>query len=124
MTNYIYLASPYTAYNLDGSFDEALMTKRYEAVMQVTAHLAASGLTVYSPIAMSHSMDKYLGRMHPDFWYEFDGPMLESASQLFVLCLNGWRNSQGIKAEIARATTMEIPILKLRSTGLTLTVDN
>lgn len=120
MTGYIYLASPYTAYLPDGSFDNTTMEQRYRAVMEVTAHLAASGLTVYSPIAMSHAMDSYLGRLEPSFWYEFDRPMLLGADALFILELEGWKESKGINAEVALAKEHDILILNLRYTGLNL----
>lgn len=123
MTGYIYLASPYTAYLPDGSFDEPKMAERYDAVMRATTHLAISGFTIYSPIAMSHSMDQYLGRMAPEFWYEFDLPMLENAEALFVLKLKGWEKSEGVTREVTFAGRASLPILFLRPTRIKITVD-
>ena len=99
------------------------MLGRCSSAMKATAHLAACGFTIYSPIAMSHSIDKYLKRLPPNFWYEFDEPMLYSAEALFVLCLEGWEESKGVATEIKIAGDRNIPILFLRETSVELVVD-
>ncbi len=108
MKSYIYLASPYTALCVDGTYDDILMQERYTAVTECFQKLVAAGLTVYCPITMSHHIDcmhrnLHGNRMPPAFWYEFDKPFIQYASQLFVLKLPGWEDSKGLQAEIKTA---------------------
>ncbi len=118
MKTYIYLASPYTAHRDDGSYDDVLMQERYEAVVRCFQGLLGSGLTVFCPIAMTHAADclyrnLHGNRMSPKFWYEFDKPFLQNASQLFVLKLPGWEESEGLEKEIAIALDRKLPIVYL-----------
>ena len=115
MKSYIYLASPYTALRADGTYDDVLMQERYVAVTECFQKLVAAGLIIYCPITMSHHIDCmhrniHGSRMTPAFWYEFDKPFIQNASQLFVLKLPGWQGSKGVQAEIRIADDMPIPV--------------
>ena len=118
MKSYIYLASPYTALRDDGSYDDVLMQERYDTVVSCFQNLCASGLIVYCPIAMTHRVDCLYRdlngtRMPPKFWYEFDKPFIQHASQLFVLKLPGWEKSEGLSEEIKTAIVRKLPIVYL-----------
>lgn len=118
MKTYIYLASPYTAHKEDGSFDEDLMDYRYLQVAECFHKLVGAGLIVYCPIAMTHRIDcmnseRYGTPISPDFWYEFDKPFIQNASQLYVLKLPGWENSKGLQEEIKTALDRNLPIVYL-----------
>ena len=118
MKTYIYLASPYTALRDDGSYDDVLMQERYDAVLQCFQKLVSAGLTVYCPIAMTHSIDCLNRNLHgkriaPNIWYEFDKPFMQHASQLFVLKLPGWEKSEGLQEEVKTAIARKIPIVYL-----------
>ncbi len=118
MKSYIYLASPYTAYKEDGSYDNDLMRERYEAVNDCFHSLVAAGLTIFCPIAMTHhidcmNIDVYGKRIDPSFWYEFDKPFIQHASQLFILKLAGWEDSAGLQDEIKTGIDRKIPIVYL-----------
>lgn len=128
MKTYIYLASPYTAYREDGSFDEALMDYRYLQVVECFHKLVGAGLIVYCPIAMTHRIDcmnseRYGTPISPDFWYEFDKPFIQNASMLFVLKLNGWTQSKGLREEIETARARNIPIVYLEAHSTKIVVD-
>ncbi len=118
MKTYIYLASPYTAFKEDANYDEELMQERYDAVVRCYHKLVSAGLTIFCPIAMTRKIDclnkdLYGDRIPTSFWYEFDKPFIQFASQLFVLKLPGWRDSEGLFKEIDIATARKIPVTYL-----------
>ncbi len=118
MKTYIYLACPYTALRDDGSYDDVLMQERHRAVLTCFESLLSAGLVVFCPIAMTHQADcLHSGltgnRFSPKFWYEFDKPFIQHASQLFILKLPGWEKSEGMQEEIKTAIVRKIPIVYL-----------
>ena len=118
MKTYIYLASPYTALRDDGSYDDVLMAERHRAVLSCFESLLSAGLVVFCPIAMTHQADcLHQGltgsRIPPKFWYEFDKPFIQHASQLYVLKLPGWEKSEGLQEEIKTAIVRKLPIVYL-----------
>lgn len=113
---YIYLASPYTCYKSDGSWDEYVMEERYKCAIKAAASLIKSGFTVFCPIAMSHEIDKVLGRQDPTHWYEFDRTFVALADAVVILKLPGWEESVGIHSEIALARKLEKLVLYIDPT--------
>lgn len=116
--SYIYLASPYTALRADETYDDILMQERYTAVTECFQKLVGAGLIIYCPITMTHHIDclhrnLHGNRMPPSFWYEFDKPFLQAASQLFVLKLPGWEDSKGLQEEIKTAKGRNLSITYL-----------
>ena len=101
---FIYLASPYT------HKDHDVMEERYQQVMRYSAQMLRDGKHNYSPIVHCHEMAKAhdLPREF-DFWVDYNKSMLEQAKDLYVLALEGWQESVGIKAEIELAKAMLIP---------------
>ncbi len=90
----IYLASPYS--NLSARVREA----RYIAVCIAAAKLIEKGIHVFSPIAHSHGISLHMQEKHDwTFWRKQDIPFLQQADGMLVLCLDGWEDSVGIKAE-------------------------
>ena len=64
-----------------------------------------AGVPVFSPIAHSHPVAHYLpreNRIDHDFWMRVDGPMMEAASGLIVVLVEGWSESKGVAEEIKR----------------------
>lgn len=92
----IYLASPYS----DQS--PAIRNARYVQAASVARQLIRLGHVVFSPIAYSHQMADELGG---DFesWQKFDLEMIDVADEVWVLTLNGWKESIGVAAEIEHA---------------------
>lgn len=94
----IYLASPYTV----GGADEAKMQERYEAAVVATAKLVKQGHNIFSPIVHSHPLTRCgVEGLGHDFayWSKIDYDYLDKADQFWVLTLDGWRISTGIRAE-------------------------
>lgn len=93
-----YLASPYTNY-CQGR--EAA----YIEVCKVAAKLLKDGMFVFSPVAHSHPIAT-LGNLDPvdhNFWLALDVAILDECDGLLVLQMPGWKESQGISAEIEHA---------------------
>lgn len=92
------------------------MQQRFEHVCRVAASIMADGHSVFSPIAHSHPIADYLPpslRTDFEFWMAEDLPILRFADELQVLTLNGWRESKGIKREMAFAESLGIKTILL-----------
>lgn len=102
-----YLACPYT------HEDEDVRIERFEAVTQEAANLTAKGLLVYSPITEGHLLAEYAALpVEFAYWEAKCKSFLENwATTLCVLCLDGWKESRGVQAEIALAEILGLDIL-------------
>lgn len=107
MRKIIYLASPYT------HSDKNVLDARCIAAQKATARLMLEGNIVFSPIAHSHGVADHMPdavRCDGDFWMEQDLPLLARCDEMVVLCLDGWRESSGVRQELAFATEKGIPV--------------
>lgn len=104
----IYLASPYS------HPDRAVRTQRFWNICKVAARLVKQGRHVYSPIAHSYPI-ALCGELPDDwaYWSELDELMLKASQELWVIMLYGWEDSVGIKAEVAIAERLGLPIRHL-----------
>jgi hypothetical protein len=101
----IYLATPY-------SHDDTYVKEyRFLAVNKVASVLLARGEFVFSPISHTHPIAK-VGKLPGDweYWLNFDKAFLERCSKLYVLMLDGWKESSGVTAEIKIAKELGIEI--------------
>jgi len=99
----IYLASPYT------DKDYTVMEDRYVIVRDITAALLAHGEIIFSPIVHCHELAKHNDMPRDiDFWWNYNRAMLHKADHLWILTLEGWRNSSGIKRELKFALDSQI----------------
>jgi hypothetical protein len=101
----IYLASPYS------HPDPAVEWQRYDAACRATAHFINRGFPVFSPIAHSHVLHVTYG-CGGDWqtWRQLDEDLIKASSAVWVLMVDGWRESRGIAAEIAYAESLFIPV--------------
>lgn len=104
--SFIYLASPYSHYNID------VMQKRYEDAVTATVKLLKANITVFSPIVHFHP----LALLHDlpkdaDFWLQHNLPFLKASCGLYVLMLPGWQESKGVAKEIKIATSLKLEVL-------------
>jgi len=111
----IYLASVYSL-----NADEHLMQKRYEFVRGVIAEFLNNGVSVFSPIVHCHEVAKH-HHLPKDwsFWKKVDLDYLSSCTDLFVLRMDGWKDSVGIRAEIDFARENGIPVTFIPVVGET-----
>lgn len=93
---YYYLASPYSSGN-DWS-----LTYNYYAACMAQANILKKGITCISPIAAQHvgAFQHDLPKTYP-FWKEHSRKLLQSASGLVILAIEGWDRSTGVKDELA-----------------------
>ncbi len=108
----IYLASPYS------HPDPAVREARYRAVCEAAARMIARGELVYSPIAHGHGIALF-GRLPTSWacWRLLDLRMLEACDAVAVLCIEGWRESTGVQAEIDAAGALGLPVRFLGPCG-------
>lgn len=107
----VYLASPYTSKDPNATNSELVQAHRAEQVSAVAAALSVHGINIYCPIAHGHAMNRYAS-IGPGwkYWEKLGLRMLKCCDQLWVLMLPGWEDSEGVKAEIAEAERLGIPV--------------
>jgi len=101
----IYLATPY-------SNDPE---KNYELVLKyVESHMVFTGEVLFSPIIYGHNIAtaRPAKQINTDYetWKVFDKEMIRFCSELWVLKLDGWRDSGGVQAEVDYAKQFGKPI--------------
>lgn len=105
--SFIYLASPYS------HPDPEVRRQRHIAACKKAAQYATKGIAHFAPIAQSHPVADHMAeekRMDFELWMKLDLPLLRMASELHVLCIEGWRSSRGMTREIEYADQLGIPV--------------
>ena len=102
----LYLASPWS------HPDPFVRHQRYTDALRATIALFRSGRTVYSPIIYSHQLHGAGVGTTGAFaeWEELDRAVIRSCSMVWVLQLEGWEASRGIKAELEIAAEFNLPV--------------
>lgn len=105
---FVYLGSPYSLYP---DYDEAA-----DIVAAAAAGLMAQGLVVYSPIAHGHYVSQQ-GDLPTswEFWKAQCQPLIDAASALAVLKMEGWGKSVGLQYEIGEFRRAGKPVVFLDS---------
>jgi hypothetical protein len=112
-----YLASPYT------SDHQPTCHERYHLACKAAAHLMQQGHVVFSPIAHSHGIARFIKDHSHDLWMLQDLPFLDFAAKMVVLTLPGWEESKDIKQEIEYARDKGIPVEHKSMENITCTSD-
>ena len=102
----VYLATPFAKYHLGpiAAFREACI---------ISGKLVKAGVSVYSPIVSTHSINIH-GDFSEDFdWLSFDEAMMDVSSALLVAKMFTWEVSAGIKHEIEFFTKANKPVYYL-----------
>jgi len=100
----IYLASPWS------HPERSCRLRRYEDALAATVALFRAGHDVFSPIVYSHPLHEAgLGGCW-DTWQRFDRRMIAACSMVWVLAMDGWKESKGVNAEIDLAAEMGKPV--------------
>lgn len=102
----VYLATPYS------HPDPEVRTLRFYRVSEYANRLLQKGVVVYSPITHGHTLGS-IGSLPGDFefWREHCLSFLRHwADRVIVLKQPGWTESKGVKAEIAEAVALGLPI--------------
>ena len=90
----IYLASPYTHES------PTIRKLRWHAACEAAAWLHCRGEWCYCPIAETHGQTLYGVPVEWSGWVNRDRWFLNRCDELYVLCIEGWRESRGIAAEL------------------------
>lgn len=101
--SFVYLASPYSDY------DPIVREQRYQAAIAAAAKLMLDGNIVFSPVAHGHVIDRVISESH-NFWMDQCLGILEMASAVYVLNIEGAGCSVGVSLEIAKAHELNIPV--------------
>lgn len=101
----IYLASPYS------HPDPAVRQQRFETVCHTAAYLMQAGHFIFSPIAHTHPIC-LAGELPPGFeyWQALDKLMLGLCSEMWVVRMDGWEQSVGVKAEMEYMNRLGKPV--------------
>lgn len=99
----IYLAAPFS------HPDPEVSRHRLEEVNKYAVHLLSHGTLAFSPLSHGAQLDS------PDIpssvWYELGLRIMEGCDQLWLLALDGWDGSEGVRMELERAWQLDIPVL-------------
>lgn len=100
-----YLASPYT------SAVPGVPEARYDECVRAVARFQAQGLMVFSPIVHSHP-PAVAHQLPTDFsyWEHMNQVFISRADELWVLGLDGWRESTGVRGEVGYAKKKGLPV--------------
>lgn len=101
----IYVASPYSHPN------SVIRDRRFRLAQEFIVHLVkVDHITAFSPTVYWHEIAK--GNHLPTdagWWMQFNLNVLRRSECLFVLQINGWEESQGMKVELNIAQALSIP---------------
>jgi len=104
-TNYKYVAIPYL------HEEDRVMDFRAAVADAVAADLMNKGEYVYSPISSWHHVaKKYSLPRDWNFWNGLDKQFIKVCSGIYVITLDGWKESTGVTAELDLARQLELPI--------------
>lgn len=102
--SFTYIASPYT------HADPGVRVERYLETEKFLHFCLANGDWAYSPIVHCHALGLHHQLPHTfEFWMEFNHTFMRAAHALYVLCLDGWRESKGVMDEISFAKELNQP---------------
>jgi len=110
---FIYLACPYS------TDDDNLRQERVNIVTEISAKLINLGHIIFSPISYGQLMVDCIPSLkdrEETFWWKLDFTFLRMCSKVWVLTLEGWKESRGVQKEIQLAKDLKIPIVYLSIT--------
>mgnify|MGYP001571159885 CR=1 FL=1 len=100
--SYVFIAGPYKGKDFI-EIDRNIARARDAAVF-----LANNGVPFFCPHLNSGHFEAMTISVPMDFWYDLDLRFLERASAIWLI--DGWKNSQGSLAELARAQALQIEV--------------
>ena len=100
----IYLASPYS------HADSMVREYRFREACRAAARFMRLGQAVFSPIAHGHCICTHGLLTDWRFWEASDRYHLQRCEEVVVLMLDGWRESEGVQAEIRIAGEYGKPV--------------
>ena len=102
----IYVAAPYS------DSDKAVIEERMTLFAKYFSTMIANKLYPVSPL-LNHYIYKEAAAEWPtnwEFWEGYSRELLTRCTSMIVLMIDGWKESEGVQAEIQLATELGIPI--------------
>ena len=96
----IYVASPYS------HPDPLVRQARFDAACAAAARLLRTGHAVFAPIVHGHPLVRFGVPSDWSFWSPLARDYIARCDDVVVLQLDGWRESQGVQAEMALASAL------------------
>ncbi len=96
----IYLASPYS------HPDPAVRDERFDAACRAAARLTLAGRAVLAPVVQGHALARFGVAGDWSFWAPLARDYIARCDEVVVLQLDGWRESEGVQAEMALAAAL------------------
>ena len=101
----IFISAPYTHENVE------VVEKRVEIIEKYVAECALSEIIALSPVLYYHNIvKKYELPKTYTYWEHICISMLQKCDMLFVLTMDGWDTSVGVKSELEVARRLNISI--------------
>lgn len=116
MASLIYLASPYSHVSL------AIRHRRFLSTRLFTIKALQAGHAIFSPIVYGEDMATSIGTAFEP-WQTINDTVIEKCDEVWVLCLEDWKYSRGVKHELELASSLDKPIHFFTSWGVKLNVD-
>jgi hypothetical protein len=101
----IYVASPYSHPSAQVREDRAYQVGTFTAIKVQQRHIVYSPIASWHHLAKEHNMPGDFG-----FWNWLNFEFLDRSSEMWVLCLDGWRESTGVQAEIKYMEGRGLPV--------------
>jgi hypothetical protein len=100
----IYLAAPYTSPDMD------TRNWRFQRIRQALFGLWDAGQPAVCPVVLGHEYERRQRsgprEMPHEFWMVMARAQLSSCTSLYLLTLQGWRESEGVRQEVLLASGM------------------
>jgi hypothetical protein len=88
------------------------MQERFSRTAMATAEFTRQGILIFSPILHSVPMVELgYGGTTWEHWADYDTAFIKKCKQVFVLQLDGWKQSRGVTAEIEICRANGIPVI-------------
>jgi len=102
----IYLATPYI------HTDKKVCNARQLAVTKAAAHFMDQGKVIYSPITHGGAIHPYMNQEAGDhrFWLDQCYFYVTHSTAIYVLGIDGWTESTGVRWEVETAFAWKIPV--------------
>lgn len=107
----VYLAGPYSWHG-DPQHKRSAEHTRYTLLTNACAKILENGITCFSPISHSHPMLDH-ATLPGDwaFWQRMDRAIMTVCRELWVLCVAGWEESEGVKREVEMAKELGMVVV-------------
>lgn len=106
-----YLATAYT------HPDKFVVARRIETFCRVDAKLMKEGLFTVSPLSKHFILEYENLPGDWTYWEHYSIELLSVCKQMIVICMDGWKESIGLKAEIELANELNIEIYYVDEQG-------